>query len=128
MDRLIAPAWIVLLAFAGLLSSLPTSADTPPPGSFGETKMSWHGFPRYDFLMDEATNAIEPYQSPADEGNSVRAQVPGKLRCVVVAPKTASAGNPWSWRGYYFDHQPQTEVELLKRGFHIGVIWCDAGK
>jgi pimeloyl-ACP methyl ester carboxylesterase len=54
--------------------------------------------------------------------------VNGQLRCVVVAPKEAAPGNPWSWRGYYFDHEPQAEIELLRRGFHIGFIWCDAGK
>ena len=35
-------------------------------------------------------------------------------------------GNPWSWRGCYWDHQPQTEVELLKRGFHIAYLSADA--
>ena len=35
-------------------------------------------------------------------------------------------GNPWSWRGCYWDHQPQTEVELLKRGFHVAYISANA--
>ena len=48
----------------------------------------------------------------------------GQWRCVVVAPEEAAAGNPWSWRGYYWDHEPQAEIELLKRGFHVGFIWC----
>jgi pimeloyl-ACP methyl ester carboxylesterase len=46
----------------------------------------------------------------------------------VVAPKQPAPGNPWSWQGYYFDHEPQVEIELLKRGFHIGFVWSDAGK
>jgi hypothetical protein len=54
--------------------------------------------------------------------------VKGQWRCVVVVPKKAAPGKPWSWRGYYFDHQPQAEIELLKRGFHIGFILSDAGK
>jgi pimeloyl-ACP methyl ester carboxylesterase len=78
--------------------------------------------------MDETTFAITPHKAEANEGNAVRTQVKGSLRCVVVAPKQAAAGNPWSWRGYYWDHEPQTEVELLKRGFHVGFVWCDAGK
>ena len=45
----------------------------------------------------------------------------------MVVPKAAAAGNPWSWRGCYWDHQPQTEVELLKRGFHIAFVAPDAG-
>jgi pimeloyl-ACP methyl ester carboxylesterase len=44
----------------------------------------------------------------------------------VVVPKAAAAGNPWSWRGCYWDHQPQSEIELLKRGFHIAYIEASA--
>ncbi len=98
------------------------------PPQFGGAKATWHGFDRYDFLMDEADLSIQPHQAAPDEVNAVRIPVKGKLRCVVVAPKEPAAGNPWSWRGYYFDHEPQAEVELLKRGFHVGFIWCDAGK
>jgi hypothetical protein len=98
------------------------------PPTFGAEKTTWHGFDRYDFLMDEANLGIEPHVASPDEGNGVRTQVKGQLRCVVVAPKQPAPGHPWSWRGYYFDHEPQTEIELLKRGFHIGFIWCDADK
>lgn len=104
-----------------------TTVHAAPP-QFGGEKTTWHGFDRHDFLMDESDLSLKPHKAAPDEGNAVRTQVKGKLRCVVVAPKEPAAGNPWSWRGYYFDHEPQAEVELLKRGFHIGFIWCDAGK
>jgi pimeloyl-ACP methyl ester carboxylesterase len=117
----------VALVAAALGMVLQSSAAGAPP-SFGDEKTSWHGFDRYDFLMDEADLSIKPFKAPADEGNAVRAQVKGQLRCVVVAPKKAVPGNPWSWRGYYFDHEPQAEIELLRRGFHIGFVWFDAGK
>ena len=52
----------------------------------------------------------------------------GKRRCVVVVPKKAAAGKPWSWRGCYWDHEPQAEVELLKRGFHIAFVGGDPGR
>lgn len=103
------------------------SATAAPP-QFGGEKTTWHGFDRYDFLMDEADLSIKPHKAEADEGNAVRTQVKGQYRCVVVAPKEPAAGNPWSWQGYWWDHEPQTEVELLKRGFHIAYVWCDAGK
>ncbi len=41
-------------------------------------------------------------------------------------PEQPAPGNPWSWRGCYWDHQPQTEVELLRRGFHIAYISANA--
>ena len=46
----------------------------------------------------------------------------------MVVPKVAAPGNPWSWQGCYWDHEPQTEVELLRRGFHIAFITPDPGK
>jgi hypothetical protein len=38
----------------------------------------------------------------------------------------AAPGNPWSWRGCYWDHEPQAEVELLKRGFYIAYVSSSA--
>lgn len=117
---------VVLVTTMVLLPSRLLAAGAPP--DFGSEKTAWHGFDRYDFLMDESSYSIKPHKATPDEGNSVRTQLKGQLRCVVVAPKKAALGNPWSWRGYYFDHEPQAEIELLRRGFHIGFIWCDADK
>ena len=96
------------------------------PRAFQGDRIDWHGFDRYDFVMDKQTLAITPFKAPAGEqsgdlGNSDK----GQLRCVVVVPKQAAPGNPWSWRGVYWNHQPQAEVELLKRGFHIAYISVD---
>ena len=115
--------WTVVFALT-FATSL-ARAESP---HFGDEKTSWHGFDRYDFLMDETDLTIKPRKAGADEANAVRTPVKGQYRCVVVVPKQPAAGNPWSWQGYYWDHEPQTEVELLKRGFHIAFVWCDAGK
>ena len=97
---------------------------------FDGAKTTWHeGFDRFDFIMDDATGAITPMTAPASEvtGFSVDIAVKdGKRRCVVVVPKKAAPGNPWSWRGCYWNHEPQTEVELLKRGFHIAFVAPDS--
>ncbi len=89
-----------------------------PPAFEGE-KTTWHGFDRYDFLMDEQTLAITPTVNKGKVGGK------GQRQCIVVVPKSAAAGNPWSWQGCYWDHEPQTEVELLKRGFHIAFVAPD---
>ena len=94
---------------------------------FEGEKSTWHdGFERYDFVMDGTTLAITPFHRPASENFGIGAAPNGGRRCVVICPKTPAAGNPWSWRGCYWDHQPQTEIELLKRGFHIAYIQADA--
>jgi pimeloyl-ACP methyl ester carboxylesterase len=96
------------------------------PLAFQGDKIDWHGFDRYDFVMDMQTLAIAPFKAPAgEESGSLGSSEKGQLRCVVVVPRQAAPGNPWSWRGVYWNHQPQAEVELLKRGFHIAHISID---
>lgn len=89
---------------------------------FTGEKTSWHGFDRYDFIMDEETLVITPFKSPEGEGNGVKDPAKGQRRCFVIVPKVAASGSPWSWRGCYWDQQSQTEVELLNRGFHVAYI------
>lgn len=96
------------------------------PLTFQDDKIDWHGFDRYDFVMDMQNQAITPFKAPAgEESGSLGNSATGQLRCVVVVPKQSAPGNPWSWRGVYWNHQPQAEVELLKRGFHVAYISVD---
>jgi hypothetical protein len=96
---------------------------------FEGEKTAWHdGFDRYDFLMDEESLEITPFKRPEGEGFGVKAADKGKRRCIVIVPKSPAPGNPWSWRGQYWDHEPQTEVELLRRGFHVAFVTPDPGK
>ena len=68
--------------------------DAPePPGR----KSLWHGYDRYDFTHD------------------------GR-KCILVAPKAAAPGRPWIWRARFFGHEPQTDVALLARGFHVAYM------
>src|SRR5258706_6472340 len=95
----------------------PDAVGIGAPPNFAGEKSTWHGFDRHDFLMNESDLSIKPHKASPDERNAVRTQVKGQLRCVGVAPKEAAPGHPWSWRGYYFDHEPQAEIELLQPGF-----------
>ncbi len=64
-----------------------------PPAS-GE----WHGFKIHKFSVKRAS-------------------------CQVVAPKKVAPGKPWIWRARFFGHEPQTDIALLKKGFHVA--YCD---
>jgi len=110
----------LFLAFSGKIKAQETT--------FQGEKTFWHGYDRYDFIMDEATFRITPFKPDADEKNAVKSPEKGKRRCIVVVPEHAAAGNPWSWQSCYWDHEPQTEIELLKRGFFIAFITPDPGK
>jgi hypothetical protein len=108
-------------------SSAVAAANSYVP--FDGEKTTWHdGFERHDFLMDEASFAITPFKRPESEKFAVGNPPKGHRRCIVVVPKQPARGNPWSWQACYWDHEPQTEVELLRRGFHIVFITPDPGK
>lgn len=62
---------------------------------------SFHGFEMADFMLD---------------GHA----------CKVVKPKVAAKGQPWVWRARFFGHQPQADIALLERGFHIA--YCDVAE
>ena len=84
----------LLLAVSQLmLVPAPLVAET-----FPGKKSNWHGYQRFDFVVHQR-------------------------RCIVVAPKKAAAGNPWIWRARFFGHQPQADLALLNRGFHLA--YCD---
>ena len=101
-----------------------SSAEEIFPGE----KSSWHGFDRYDFVLDEATLEITPFKAPDREGDGVSAPGAGKRRCIIVLPNRFAENRPWSWRGCYWNHEPQTEIELLKRGIGISHVTGSPGK
>jgi pimeloyl-ACP methyl ester carboxylesterase len=116
-----------ILTVSTFYSSTATIAAETSTGFTGE-KTAWHGFDRYDFLMDQENLALKPIKAAPDERNGIKGQVKGQWRCIVVVPKEAAPGNPWSWQGCYWDHEPQTEVALLNHGFHIAFVMADPGK
>src|SRR5438045_1773477 len=92
---------ILFLPFLGpTFRPSPARAAEPAtaPAPFEGEKSAWHdGFDRYDFVMDEQTLAITPFKAPEGEKFGVRDPVKGQRRCIVVVPKHAAPGNPWSW-------------------------------
>ncbi len=46
--------------------------------------------------------------------------------CKVVQPKWSAKGHPWIWRTRFWGHEPQTDIALLERGFHL--VYCDVAE
>jgi lysophospholipase L1-like esterase/pimeloyl-ACP methyl ester carboxylesterase len=44
----------------------------------------------------------------------------------IVIPKIAAPGHPWVWRARFWGHEPQTDIALLERGFHV--VYCDVSE
>jgi len=126
------PAGFGVILLAVILWTAKTTMAAEAYTTFEGEKTAWHGgFDRFDFIMDDATGAITPMKAPEKEAASYGIDVTlkdGKRRCVVIVPRNAAPGYPWSWRGCYWNHEPQTEVELLNRGFHVAFVAPDSGK
>ena len=41
----------------------------------------------------------------------------------IVRPREPAPGHPWLWRMRFWGHEPQTEIALLARGFHL--VFCE---
>ena len=43
-------------------------------------------------------------------------------RALLVRPASAAPGKPWIWRTEFFGHEPQADLALLKKGFHVAYL------
>ncbi|WP_290712970.1 GDSL-type esterase/lipase family protein [Flavihumibacter sp. CACIAM 22H1] len=44
----------------------------------------------------------------------------------IVEPKRTAKGRPWIWRARFWGHEPQLDIALLERGFHL--VYCDVAE
>ena len=44
----------------------------------------------------------------------------------IVKPHIVAKGRPWVWRARFWGHEPQTDIALLKEGFHV--VYCDVSE
>ncbi len=86
--------WILLVAALGLGSATQAQQVLQP----GAAQVSdWNGYQRLDFIV---------------EGRP----------CILVLPKTVATGKPWIWRTEFFGHEPQVDLALLARGWHLAYM------
>src|SRR5258708_4071601 len=83
--------FVVLVA---LMLTVPSVQAEEPSKPFPGAKSNYHGFDRYDFVVDGQQS-------------------------LVVTPKMAAKGKPWIWRAEFFDHRPEIDLALVNKGFHL---------
>lgn len=44
----------------------------------------------------------------------------------IVKPRRVAEGKPWIWNARFWNVEPQTEIALLDRGFHV--VYCDVAE
>jgi len=42
---------------------------------------------------------------------------------IVVVPQEIAKGKPWVWRARFWGHEPQFDIAMLEKGYHI--VYCD---
>ncbi|MEN6424691.1 MAG: alpha/beta hydrolase, partial [Phycisphaerales bacterium] len=94
MKKNIGTRVLLLLMLTIALAATAAAADSPDAPPFAGEKSSFYSFDRYDFVYDGRAS-------------------------IVVVPKTTAAGKPWIWRARFFGHEPQTDIALLERGYHL---------
>jgi pimeloyl-ACP methyl ester carboxylesterase len=81
-----------------LRSILPILFALLPISAQAQTKSSdWQGYQRLDFTVDGRD-------------------------CLLVLPKSPAEGKPWIWRTEFFGHEPQADLALLAKGFHVAYM------
>ncbi len=81
---------MMAMAVAGMMA-VGSAVQAKP---FEGRTSQWQGYTRHDFVVD------------------------GR-KCRVVLPREAAPGLPWIWRARFFGHQPQADLALLERGYHL---------
>lgn len=80
-----------------VLAASPLSAVELEQTDAAIARSSWNGYERLDFPL-----AGRP--------------------CLLVRPKATAAGAPWIWRTEFFGHEPQADLALLARGWHVAYM------
>lgn len=56
-----------------------------------------------------------------DGWNKIEFSIEGR-KAFLIEPAMALTDKPWIWRTEFFGHQPQADIALLKKGFHVAYI------
>jgi pimeloyl-ACP methyl ester carboxylesterase/outer membrane protein assembly factor BamB len=86
---------ISTFTLAALLLTIAAPPPSDPPKA--PKRLEWNGFERLDFIVD------------------------GRAATLIVPPK-ADVGKPWIWRTEFFGHEPQADIALVGKGFHVAYV------
>ena len=88
---------ILIILWAALTVSFITGCNSPGKVAFPGEKSTFYSYEMFTFDLDG-------------------------VKCMVVTPESAAQGKPWIWRARFWGHEPQTDIALLAKGFHVAYI------
>lgn len=72
--------------------------------------------------LKQANIQTKPDEFHGFEGIAFQLPVTG-ASCRVFSPHGIARDTPWVWRARFFGHEPELDLALLERGFHL--VYCD---
>jgi pimeloyl-ACP methyl ester carboxylesterase len=72
-------------------------------------------------LMEEYRKAAAPKTSTWNGYGKLDFTLGGRA-ALLVKPESPAPGKPWIWRTEFFGHEPQADIALLGKGFHVAYI------
>lgn len=121
----------VLNLYALFIDKPDLLADKIHPTSLGATVIAKHLYeavmrPMEKKVFDIFSNIKQQKTFSSFYGYRCADFMLNNHNCKVVAPKVSAPGHPWVWRARFWGHEPQTDISLLERGFHI--VYCDVAE
>ncbi|WP_353125591.1 glycosyl hydrolase family 95 catalytic domain-containing protein [Parapedobacter pyrenivorans] len=80
----------------------------------------------FDTKYDVFKQLDRPFTSGSFYGYAEASFTLNGRECKVVKPKRVANDRPWVWRARFWGHEPQADIALLERGYHIA--YCDAAE
>lgn len=111
--------------FVGEPSMFP---DTIHPSSLGASRIARRVYENVVQNIDEEAKGFDFSKTQDIQQHSFYGFVQNDFTfkgvlCKIVEPKRIASGKPWVLRARFFGHEPETDIALLERGFHIA--YCD---
>ena len=122
---------VELLDIYSLLIDRPDlSTDQIYPNSLGATLISKRV---YELIKLNSENRVSIFSKIKEKKNTSSFYgydcidfTFNKRNCKIVQPKKTVKGRPWVWRARFWGHEPQADIALLERGFHI--VYADVAE
>ncbi|OQP61258.1 G-D-S-L family lipolytic protein [Niastella vici] len=112
---------------ADMLTAFP---DSLHPSSLGATILAKRVYEaiinKTDASFDIFKKIKEPFTVSSYYGYDCAEFTFNGKKAKIVKPRRAAEGRPWIWNARFWNVEPQTEIALLDRGFHV--VYCDVAE
>lgn len=109
---------------------LTTFPDSLHPSSLGATILAKRVYEaiinKTDASFDIFKKIKEPFTVSSYYGYDCAEFTFNGKKTRIVKPRRAAEGRPWIWNARFWNVEPQTEIALLDRGFHV--VFCDVAE